>query len=339
MTYAETYEARTILDSWRNGDGDEIAVLTIDPDQEAWLHVIDADGIEASRRPENEAAAAVLYRERINPPDEPAKPGAPAVRTDQRSAVHRTEPGFEAPADTLLAAALAWSRATSILTAAIADSGAGVQGVPHGAVEQLTELIEPLTILHAGFSIGSLRRLIAQTEAGDMTAESFAAALDELVARLRDELALIRIVTLAPTRFAPDGEPPFGPLVEQHFPGAGYDIEEAVRCLALRRPTASVSHAMKVMRHGLQAVEPLASTRHLADLSWARMIAAVRSASGGQRDLVEALTRVRRVWRTPGLAPADRYSEEEAEAVLTAVAAFMRVIAARQEEAGETRAG
>jgi hypothetical protein len=337
MTYAETYEARTILDSWRNGDGDEIAVLTIDPDQEAWLHVIDADGIEASRRPDNEAAAAILYRERVNPPEDPAMPDDSVAPAAPKAAIPRVEPEFEAPADSLLTAVLAWSRATALLSTVIAE------GIPRGAVEQLNALIEPLTTLHANFSVGSLRRLIARTEADKMTAESFAAALDELVTRLRDELALIRIVTLpsigVSTGFPLDGEPPFGPLVELHFPAATYDIEEAVRCLALRRATASVSHAMKVMRYGLRAVEHLLTTPSLVDLSWTRMIAAMRGAAGAHHALVEALTHVRRAWRAPGLLPADRYSEEEAEAVLAAVASFMRLLAAAQSEAGEMRAG
>ncbi len=72
MTYAETYEQRTVLDSWPDGDGDEIAVVTIDQDGEAWRHAIDADGVELNRRPDNEAAAAVLFRERDAQPDAPA---------------------------------------------------------------------------------------------------------------------------------------------------------------------------------------------------------------------------------------------------------------------------
>jgi hypothetical protein len=128
-------------------------------------------------------------------------------------------------------------------------------------------------------------------------------------------------------------------LVELHFPAAAYDIEEAVQCLALRRATASVTHAMKVMRIGLPAVEHLLSVPKLPDLSWARMISAVRDGSGDHQDLLEALNRLRRAWRAPGLVPADRYSEEEAEAVLASVAAFMRLIAAKLDAREETPAG
>jgi len=344
MTYAETYEARTILDSWRNGDSDEIAVLTMDPDQEAWLHIIDADGIEIARQADNEAAAAVLYRERLNPPeDTQISPDLPAagVMPDGFPAIEAREPEYEAEADSLLTKVLAWSRVTTLLNAAITGGGPGIRGAPPGspgAMHQLSALIEPLTALHAPFSVGSLRRLIAQTEAGTMSAASFATVLDDLITRLRDELALTRVVVLSSALLPPDDEPPFGPLVELHFPEVTYDVEEAVQCLALRRSTAAVLHAMKVMRHGLQVIERLLSTPRLTDLSWAQLIGAVLSVAGDQHELVETLVRVRRAWRAPGLLPADKYTEEEAEAVLVAVAAFMKSLAARADALGKTLA-
>ena len=33
------------------GDSGELVVLTVDPDLEAWRHVIDADGVEIGRQP------------------------------------------------------------------------------------------------------------------------------------------------------------------------------------------------------------------------------------------------------------------------------------------------
>jgi len=341
MTYAETYESRTVLDSWPEGEGDELAVVTIDQDQEAWRHVIDADGIELSRRPDNEAAAAVLYRERAAQQGESAltsetpADAALARLTDSIDAA----PDATVPADSLLTKVLAWSRFTAQLRSAIAATGAGDRGariVPHLVLDQLSALTPLLVVLHANFTAGSLNRLIVQARSGAVTMAGFAAALAEIQARLRDELALTRNVTLPNMTGPPDGEPPFGPLVELHFPAAIYDIEEAVYCLALRRPTAAVLHAMKVMRHGLDGVAQLLGTPPLTELTWSRAIAAVRAAAGHQEDLIEALARVRRSWRGAGLLPADKYTEAEAEAVLDAVATFMRALAARFEGSGET---
>jgi hypothetical protein len=86
---------------------------------------------------------------------------------------------------------------------------------------------------------------------------------------------------------------------------------------------------MKIMRHGLHAVARLLSTAKLTDLSWVQLITTVLGVTGDNHELIETLVRVRRAWRAPGLMPADKYTEEEAEAVLVAVSAFMRSLAAR----------
>ena len=333
MIYAETYEARTVIDSWRTGDGEDIAVLTVDPDNEAWRHIVDTDGIEISRRSDNEAAAAVLWRERIALPEAPpARPDAvpAAAPTPEAAPPADTQAAETAPADSLLTKVRAYLRVTALLRdAAVGDRPA--------ALTRLHALTGPLNILNANFSAGSLHRLLSQGDT--MTGESFAAALDELATRLRDELALTRIVVLPSAQSRLAGEPPFGPMVEVQFPSAAYDIEEAVHCLALRRTTAAVLHAMKVMRHGLRGVERLLDTPKLTELSWPRLIAVVRAATGeGHRPLLEALVRVRRSWHGPGLMPADKYTDEEAEAVLEAVAAFMRELAASFDALGETPA-
>jgi hypothetical protein len=341
MTYAESYEARTILDSWRIGDGDEIAVLTIDPDNEAWRHVIDADGIETSRMPDNEAAAAVLYRERLTPPDDLPLPAAPAAPPGSGTPVMAPSvalppPDGDAPADSLLARVQAWSRVMAGLTEALAAAPAfgpgGAEPARNAAMERLTALIEPLTVLNADFALGSLRRLIARES---MAADAYAEALGELATRLRDELALTRIVVLPPGAGAEAEAAPFGELVEQYFPAASYDIEEMGHCLALRRPAAAVFHAMQAMRHCLPGLERLLGTPKIADLAWPRIVEVVREAAGPRDDLTGALLRVRRAWHAPTLLPAARYTEEEAEAVVSTVDAFMRLLAARLDATGE----
>ncbi len=355
MIYAETYEGRTVLDSWRDGDGDTIVVLTIDHDQEAWRHIIDPDGIEVSRRSANDAGAAVLFRERGTHTPGAHTPGAhPRGAHPFGAAVARDQPGTElgtvwsgdavpveaeylAPNDSLLAKVRAYLRVTALLRAATDACGSvrrNGQPVPPEALQQIEALREPLSLLNARFSSGSLQRLISQAEGGGMTLQAFAVALEDLVTRLRDELALTRIVLLPSAARQLNDDPPFGGRVEIRFPSAAYDIEEAVHCLALRRTTAAVLHAMKVMRHGLRGLAALLDVPPLANLSWAQLITAVREA-GGERELIEALMRVRRIWHRPDLMPADKYTEEEAESVLEAVAAFMRTLAACFDARGE----
>ena len=348
LTYAETYEARAILDSWRNGDSDEIAVVTIDPDNEAWRHIVDGDGIEISRVPDNDAAAAVLYRERLNPPDDLPAPAAPAGSEPPDSG---PVPGpdaaaaadQEAPADSLLASARAWSRATVLLNEALAAASAAASpGTPGGrtqlkavrkaVAERLIALIEPLSLLNARFTLGSLRRLIARAA---LPMEDVATASRELAVRLNDEMALTRVVLLQAGEGAKSDTAPFGALVERHLPAASYDIEEMAHCLTLRRPTAAVLHAMQAMRHALAGVERLVVTPKLAGLAWTRIVEIVRESGGAEDELADALARVHRAWRAPGLLPAAKYTEEEAEAVIAAVHAFMRHLAARLAASGE----
>jgi hypothetical protein len=336
MTYAEAYEARTVLDSWRNGDGDEVVVITVDPDQQAWRHVIDADGIEIDRRSDNEAAAAVLLREQFNPPDPLSNTSPSPPRT--APAADRFAAGDDVPDGTLLSKVLAWANVRTLFTEITETNWSGT-ATPAAVRGRLAALVGPLTVLNASFSLGSLKRLSQRARTGSLSRDDLLLALDDLAERIREELALTRTVVLPAGRVTVDGEAPFGSLVEMHFPAAGYDIEEAVACLAMRRSTACVLHAMKVMRHGLLELERLLSTPRLVALNWANLMTAVRHAGGDQHDLIDPLVLVRRAWRAPDLMPADKYTEEEAEAVLAAVAAFMRVLAERIDARREASTG
>lgn len=67
IRYAERVEQLTILDSWREGAGMDLMTLTGASNGEVWRHAIDPDGVELWRRLEDEAAMAVLHRERLQP--------------------------------------------------------------------------------------------------------------------------------------------------------------------------------------------------------------------------------------------------------------------------------
>lgn len=335
MTYAETYEARTVLDVWRDGEGEAIAVLTVDPDNEAWRHIIDADGIEVSRRPDNEAAAAVLWRERLAPPeplpDSPPPPSVPASAPPSAPPpAIEPPPAITAPPGTLLAKIQAWARVTAQLRGAAAADRAQ-------AMARLSTLPEALRVLNVRDATESLGRLLE--EGGTMNAEAFAAALDDIGTSLSGGLAAVSVAELPSARRRLTDEAPFGALVEAQFPSAAYDIEEAVQCLALRRTTAAVMHTMNVMRYGLRGIEHLLNTGDLTGLSWTKLIAIVRAASGPEhRPLLDALVQVRRVWRAPDLMPAAKYTADEAEAVLEAAAIFMRALAVSHDADGVTPA-
>ena len=320
MVYVETHEARTILDSWRIGGSDDIAVLTVDPDQQAWRHVIDADGIQSELNADNNAAAAVLHRERMN-------------RSDDDPATDRDAPANQVLLPTTLGRLRAFLKAAELLRQAGMTQGQTVsasQQVPRAALHRLRDLLEPLNLLEARFAAGAVVHLVRQADTGEISLHAFISARDELITRLREELALTRIAGALP------GVPPGAPSdvqLETRFLPAVYAMEEAAHCLAMRRARTTVMHAMMVMRFGLTAIEQRFHTALPGDVPWARLMTLVRNAVGEWPELINALRRVRRVWRGTRLAPADTYTDEEAWAVLDAVASFIEVLARDGESA------
>jgi hypothetical protein len=141
----------------------------------------------------------------------------------------------------------------------------------------------------------------------------------------------------APTPSAPDlTSAAFGPEVEARFPVAAYDIDEAVRCLRLRRATAAVFHCMGVLEHGLRAharwrgvLDPPAQ----AGQRWQSILSDLQ-AQGCDREVFAALDAVRRGWREAALHVGPKYTEEEAARILRLVETFMRCLAARCDEDG-----
>ena len=151
-----------------------------------------------------------------------------------------------------------------------------------------------------------------------------------LEARLSDELAAIRLVTLAPPQWRHLVDPaPFGAVVEVAFPEAGYDVEEAAFCLAFRRPTAASFHCTRIMQCGLAVLgETLGADLPGDNPKWTRIMALVRGALPSDRaGVLAALEQVRRCWRGARLMPAEKYTEAEAERLFHAVGAFMAALA------------
>ncbi len=135
----------------------------------------------------------------------------------------------------------------------------------------------------------------------------------------------------------PDVPPPaFGPEVEARFPAAAYDVDEAARCLALRRTTAAVFHCLRVLEHGLLAH---ARWRGVPDLlpqvgqRWQSILDDLQI-QGCDNEVFAAVDAVQRGWRGAALQVEPKYTEEEAERILRLVEAFMRCLATRCDEDG-----
>ncbi|MDR3538694.1 MAG: hypothetical protein P4L71_19520 [Acetobacteraceae bacterium] len=324
MKYAETAETLAVLDAWGEGAGEELIVLTGDPKGQVWRHAIDADGVELWRRPDDAAAVGVLHRERLFPggflaAETAAPPASVAVR--------RTEPqAATIDPESLLGRVQAHGGVLAALHQVRSAAEAGDAAACDAALRALAAALAGIGAPVAARAVATLMR------GADPTAAL--AALVEVEARLNDELAFVRLVPMAtPAWIEADPDAPFGQAVADRFPSSAYDIDEAVRCLALRRSTAAMLHAMRIVQAGLEALSNLAGLEGPVP-AWSAAVAGLRQAEDRHPGAAAALDTLRRRWRSPGWLPAAKYTEEEADQVLQALAAFMRIVATACDERG-----
>lgn len=132
----------------------------------------------------------------------------------------------------------------------------------------------------------------------------------------------------------------FGAEVAERFQSAATDIEEAAKCLALQRGTASVFHLMRVMEVGLKAVAAalgipyapswesyLRQIQSEIDKPWKRKSKKWKEAERFFRDVLANLHAVKVAWRNPTMHIVNHYTPETAREVFDAVKGFMRHLA------------
>ena len=137
---------------------------------------------------------------------------------------------------------------------------------------------------------------------------------------------------------------PFGAKVAAVFPDAGYDIEQASKCLALDRSTACVFHLMRVLDHALHRLSTTLHNTFDPRTSWDTIL----NGKDGVKDKIDQmrtntpellakkedyhrvyghLNSVKNAWRNPTMHPRKHYDTEEAEDVFCATRGFMRDLA------------
>lgn len=325
MRYAETYEKLAVLDAWHDGSTDDLLVLTGETSGQVWRHHIDSDGVETWRKPDDDAAAALLHGERLFPGALAAADASDFEHEDFAEA--DTDAMLPPPANSLLARVEAYVAALAALhdagaLAAAAEAGAPV---PRNALALLVDVPDALAMLAADATAAELRALTLQAEGGRITPSRLSRALSEIEARLMHELATVRVTLLPPVQWRLLSDP-FIRAVEDEFPELAYDLDEAAQCLALRRPTASVFHAMRAVERGLETVARRESIDMLGeDRRWSRIMSRLRAAARPElAGMVAALADVRRYARGPRLAASEKYTEMEAERFFDAVGGFVR---------------
>lgn len=190
-------------------------------------------------------------------------------------------------------------------------------------------------------------------------ADQLAAMMRELAERMFDECQLRVFVSLSvrQAQLAFADEPLFGPDVNARFPGAAFEIEEAGKCLGFSRPTAAVFHCMRVMEIGIAAISRclgIPDPIKPAERNWGAMLRAFKAEftrrSGLSlpaqwanpdrsffEDAYASLDAVRNPWRNATMHVENKYTDDEAEHIFSAVKAFMKKLAARMDEQGEPK--
>ena len=137
----------------------------------------------------------------------------------------------------------------------------------------------------------------------------------------------------------------FGEPVNDSFPHAIADIEEAAKCLALSRGTACVFHSMRVMETGLRAVAKWLDIPYAP--SWESYIRQIETRIGENhskkarswqkdesffKDVLGDLQAVKIAWRNPTMHVVRSYTPEEAEQIFGVVKMFMQRVASHQKK-------
>ncbi len=181
--------------------------------------------------------------------------------------------------------------------------------------------------------------------------------MEDLDSRLRDELTLHKLFAIedANARYFDQKEPVFGIEVAEKFPSLAYDIEEAGRCLALERSTASVFHSIRSLEGGIRALSRclrIPDPTRANDRSWGNALkslngqitsrwpgSSARLNGDGQffDTAYAALAAMQNPWRNATMHLDQKYTQEEARHILEVVGGFMRRLSFRMDENGEPK--
>lgn len=209
----------------------------------------------------------------------------------------------------------------------------------------------------ARVTLAAVNRLVEGALAGALSYHQVLALTADINSRIRDELdgRILFCLSELEAAFYNPSVALISREFAEHFPSAAYDVEEAGRCYALERYTASVFHATRILEFGIRAMarclnipDPLRP----AERNWAiilkaikteidaRWTAAERMSGDGEffEDLHATLDAVRNPMRNATMHPQRQYAENEAYDVVRSVGRFMRKLAERCNENGEPKA-
>lgn len=185
---------------------------------------------------------------------------------------------------------------------------------------------------------------VATTIGPEFSFQNYSDDLRVLKERIIDELRAIEFLHIPSQHISYYKETPqFGEAVANKFPKTTTDIQEAAKCFALGRTTASVFHMMRVMEFATQFLGRKLNISLVGEKNWHKILDEVDKAikalptknsrqKAKRNKFAEASAHLRMVkdaWRNDVMHPKETYTEEEAERVFRNVKDFMVHLAAR----------
>ena len=189
-------------------------------------------------------------------------------------------------------------------------------------------------------------------EQTNVTCRQMGEAYRELGRRIQDELSSIKFLYIPPSRVAYYEQKTesdaaqyqlLSPKGKKKFANSIEDSEEAAKCIALGRYTASVFHLMRVMERGVRRLgRKLKITIPVEEKDWGAISSHINGAlkrlpnSTPSEKRIHSryakaavyLDNVREAWRNPTMHPKETYTEEEAENAFRFVKQYMEYLAA-----------
>lgn len=180
-------------------------------------------------------------------------------------------------------------------------------------------------------------------------------AMADIESRLRDELGLVQLFVLDPANsvYLQPGHALMGDLISDYFPSVLFEMEEAAKCLAMSRATASAFHSMRALEVALKALadfleipDPVKGT----DRNWGVVLGKIKTRmdekyplkyrlAGTEGAIVEGvymtLDAVKNPWRNATMHAENTYQPFEASHIIQAVNAVFIRLAALCDEDGQ----
>lgn len=211
--------------------------------------------------------------------------------------------------------------------------------------------------LGARLSVVAAERLLSALNANpcEVNVGQAVAAIDDIESRFADYLVEIKMFALSPQEASFLESADF--LIELEgfsvkYPSAAFEVEEAAKCIALGRYTASVFHAMRALEVGIKALSArlgIPNPTKPAEKNWGLILKAIdtkidelwpRSSrlSGTEgaafEELHASLDAVRNPWRNATMHVETIYAPHEALHIIRCSAFFLRKLSGLCDEQG-----